>query len=347
MQFLWSPALWLLALVPLLGAVYVWLQRRRRKYALRYASLALVRPALGRRARWRRYIPPALFFVALALMLVALARPVALIRTPRQEGIVILALDSSLSMRNEDMQPNRFQAAIRAARSFVEKRAAGAQVGIVAFAGNAAIVQMPTDDEEDLNAALNQLFLQRGTAIGSGILTSMEAIAVAQQGKPAATHSSGEPLPSPTLAPVPPGAVIPAIVILLTDGNNRNGPDPLEAAQAAQASGVRVYTVGIGSRNPVNVPNPFGNRGNSGQGFGGGGFRAGLDEETLRAIADTTGGEYYYAANETELEKIYSNMGLNIVLKLEKSELTAYVSAVAAVMLFAAIGLSLWWGTFH
>jgi len=346
MPFLWSPALWLLALVPLIVAAYVWLQTRRRKYALRYASIALVRPALDNRARWRRYIPPALFFLALALMLVALARPVALIRTPRQEGIVILALDSSLSMRNEDMQPNRFQAAIRAAHSFVEKRAAGAQVGIVAFAGNAAIAQLPTDDEEDLHAALNQLFLQRGTAIGSGILTSMEAIALAQQGKPTAPNSSGEPLASPTLAPVPPGTVIPAIVILLTDGNNRNGPDPLEAAQTAQASGVRVYTVGIGSRNPVNAPNPFGG-GNSGRSFGGGGFRAELDEATLRAIADTTGGEYYYAANETELEKIYGNMGLNIVLKLEKAELTAYVSAAAALVLFAAIGLSLWWGTFH
>ncbi|MBI4675737.1 MAG: VWA domain-containing protein [Chloroflexi bacterium] len=248
MQFLWSPVLWLLALVPLFGAVYVWFQTRRRKYALRYASLALVRPAVDPRARWRRYLPPALFFLALALMLVALARPVALIRTPCQEGIVILALDSSLSMRNQDMQPNRFEAALRAGHTFIEKRAPGAQVGIVAFAGNAAILQLPTDDEEDLHAALNRLFLQRGAAIGSGILTSLEAIALAQQGKPAASNSSTEPLPSPTLAPVPPGTVIPAIVILLTDGQNRNGPDPIESAQTALASGVCASTRSASAR---------------------------------------------------------------------------------------------------
>jgi Ca-activated chloride channel homolog len=349
MQFLWSPALWLLALVPLLGAVYIWFQTRRRKYALRYASLALVRPAVDSRARWKRYIPPALFLIAIALMFIAFARPVALVRTPKQEGIVILALDSSLSMRAEDMQPNRFEAARTAARSFIEKRAAGAQVGLVTFAGNAAILQLPTDDAEDLNSALNQLSLQRGTAIGSGILTSMDAIALATQPKPAAQNSTTEPSPVPTLAPMPQGSYIPAIVILLTDGQNRNGPDPIESAQTAAQSGVRVYTVGIGSRDPVNVPNPFGNNnGNFGRGFGGGGnFRAELDEDTLKAIADATGGEYFYAADSTELEKIYSNLGLNLVLKLEKVELTAYVSAIAALMLCLALGLSMWWGTWN
>jgi Ca-activated chloride channel family protein len=346
MQFLWSYALWLLALVPLVGAVYVWFQMRRRKYALRYASLALVRPALDTRTRWRRYLPPALFLLALAVMLIALARPVALVRTPRQEGIVILALDSSISMRAEDMQPSRFEAARQAARTFIEKRAPGAQIGIVTFAGTAAILQLPTDNEEDLKAAVNRLFLQRGTAIGSGILTSLEAIAIAMQGKPLAADASGAPLPEPTLAPVPPGTLLPAIVILLTDGQNRNGPDPIEAAQVAAQSGVRVYTVGVGSRNPVNVPNPFGNRGNFGRGFGGG-FRSELDEQTLRAIAETTGGEYFYAADSSELDQVYSNLGLNLVFKEEKMELTAYFSAVAAFLLLAALGLAIWWGTFQ
>lgn len=346
MQFLWSPALWLLAIVPLVGLLYLWFQTRRRKYALRYASLSLVRPVLDRRMRWKRYIPPALFLLALAVMIIALARPAALVRTPRQEGIVILALDSSLSMRAEDMLPNRFEAARSAARAFIEKRAAGAQVGMVAFAGNAAIVQMPTDDPEDLNAALNQLFLQRGTAIGSGILISLDAIALATQGKPAATNTT-TPAPQPTLAPVPGGTYIPAIVILLTDGQNRNGPDPLEAAQTAAESGVRVFTIGIGSRDPVNVPNPFGNNNRGFGGIGGGGFRAELDEDTLRAIADKTGGEYFYAADAGELEKIYTNLGLNVVLKLEKMELTVYVSALAALLLLGAVGLSLWWGSWN
>src|SRR5581483_5932023 len=184
--------------------------------------------------------------------------------------------------------------------------------GIVTFAANAAIVQMPTDDPEALNSAIDTLFLQRGTAVGSGILTSMDAIALATRGVPAAKSidPSATPEPVPTLPPVPEGTVIPAIVILLTDGQNRNGPDPIEAAQTAAQGGVR----------------------------------AELDEETLRAIADTTGGKYYYAANETELEKIYANMGLNIVLKLEKVELTAWFTAVAALLLFTAVVLSMIWG---
>jgi Ca-activated chloride channel family protein len=350
MQFLWSPLLWSVAVVPLLVALYVWLQTRRRKYAVRYASLALVKPALDSRRRWRRYIPPALFFLALASMLVALARPVALVRTPKQEGVVMLALDSSLSMRAEDLKPNRFEAARTAARNFIEKRVSGAEVGIVTFAANAAIVQMPTSNLNELNSAINTLFLQRGTAIGSGILSSLDAIALSDPDAPSSTaagqgspnNSSASPEPVPTLPPVPPGTYIPAIIVLLTDGQNRNGPDPIEAAQTAAERGVRVYTVGVGTTEGGTIGG-FG----GGATFGNNGSRQELDEETLRAIADETGGEYFYAPNETELEKIYGNLGLNLVLKLEKVELTAYVTALAAFLLFAAVGLSLWWSTFN
>lgn len=343
MQFLWSPLLWLVALVPLLSAWYVWLQTRRRKYAVRYASISLVKPAMASRARWRRHIPPALFFLALTLMLIALARPYALVRTPKQEGIIILALDSSMSMRAEDMKPNRFEAARAAARTFIEKRANGAEIGLVAFAGNAAIVQMPTTKQGELNAAINQLFLQRGTAIGEGIFTSLDAIALADRDGPAPNiNSAQESERVPLLKPVSPGTLIPAIIILLTDGQNRNGMNPLEAAQLAAERGVRVYTVGVGTTEGVTLGGSFG----GGATFGNGGFRAELDEVTLRAIAEETGGEYFYAANETELEKIYSNLGLNLVLKLEKIELTAYVTALAALLLFGAVMLGMVWSTF-
>lgn len=341
MQFLWSPVLWLLALLPLLIVAYVWLQTRRNKYALRYASLSLVKPALDTRAKWRRYLPPALFFLALAVMLVALARPVALVRTPKQAGVIILALDSSLSMRAEDMQPNRFEAARTAARSFIEKRGEGAEIGIVAFAGNAAIVQMPTTNQRELYAAINTLFLQRGTAIGEGILASLDAIALSDQDLGASISSTPAPQAAPTLAPVPPGTYIPAIVILLTDGQNRNGIDPLKAAQMASERGVRVYTVGIGSREGGVIPGGFG-------GFGGGrSFRQELDEDTLRAIADETDGEYLYAANAAELEKVYNNLGLDIVLRLEKTELTAWFTAAAALLLCSAVALSLVWNSLN
>lgn len=367
MQFLWSPFLWSLLLVPALVGLYAWLLRRRGKYALRYPSLSLVRPALDRRARWRRYIPPALFFIALALMLFALARPVAVIRTPRQEGIIILALDSSISMRANDMDPTRFEAARRAAHAFIDKRAPGTAIGIVTFAGNAVILQLPTTKDADLHAALNRLTLQRGTAIGSGILTSLDAIAISFQGEPAATGSLGAaptaspgapstPEPVPTLPPVPPGTNIPAIIVLLTDGQNRNGPDPVESAQTAFERGVRVYTVGIGSRDGGTIPGGLGGAPNSGalgQGNGrvfggannnpGGFFVRELDEDTLRAIADATGGEYFYAPTTDELTRVYSNLGLNLVLRVEKSELTAYISAVAAFLLVIALALSWLW----
>jgi Ca-activated chloride channel family protein len=349
MQFLWSPVLWLLVLVPLLIALYVWLQTRRNKYAVRYASLSLIKPSVPASARWRRYLPPALFFLALTVMFIALARPVALVRTPRQEGSIILALDSSLSMRAEDMNPNRFEAARTAARSFIEKRGAGAQIGLVAFAGSAAIVQLPTSDAGDLNFAINRLSMGRGTAIGEGILTSMDAIAMADMDEPAPNIiSSIDSEREVLLQPVPPGTIIPHIVVLLTDGQNRNGIDPLEASAMAAERGVRVYTVGIGSREGGFMPNGFGGGGYGyGGGFGGGGRRQELDEETLKTIADETGGEYFYAANETELEKIYSNLGLNLVLKLEKLELTAWFTATAAVLLFAAFGLSMWWSSLN
>lgn len=344
MQFLWSPVLWLLPLVLLFVAFYAWLQTRRRKYALRYASLALVKPAMTSDARWRRYIPPALFFLALAWMIVALARPVYLVRTPRQEGTVILALDSSLSMRADDLKPSRFEAARAAARTFVEKRALGAQVGIVTFAGNAAIVQLPTENNRELNAAINTLFLQRGTAIGEGIVTSLDAIALAGRDGPAPQVTpSLDSEDLPLLQPVAPGTIIPAIIILLTDGQNRNGRDPIQAAQLAAERGVRVFTVGIGTEAGANIRPGFG----GGATFGGNGFRAELDEETLRAIAEETGGEYFYAANATELDKIYNNLGLNLVFKLEKMELTVWLTALASLCLLGSLLLSLVWNPFH
>lgn len=346
MQFLWSPLLWSLALIPLLLAVFVWLQRRRQKYAVRYASLSLVKASVTSSARWRRYIPPALFFIALTIMLIALARPVALVRTPRQEGTIILALDSSLSMRAEDMQPNRFEAARTAAKAFIEKRGPGAQIGLVAFAGSAAILQLPTGDPEDLEFAINRLYMGRGTAIGEGILASMDAIALSDRDGPAPNvDSSLQAERELLLEPVPPGTIIPHIIVLLTDGQNRNGIDPEEATRLAVERGVRVYTVGIGSRDGGFMPDPgFG--GGFG-GFGGGGRRQELDEDTLRMIADQTGGEYFYARDSAELEKIYSNLGVNLVLKLEKVELTAWFTAAAAIFLLGAVGLSIWWGSLN
>ena len=178
MQFTWAPALALLLTVPLLAVVYWLAQRRRNRYVLRYASLSLVRDAVGPGPGWKRHVPPALFLASLALMLVAVARPVAVITLPNEEGIVILAIDVSGSMQADDLKPNRMEAAKEAAKQFVEKQRANdkVRVGVVAFSDAALIVQPPTTDRDATIAAIGRLRPQRGTAIGRGILSALDAL---------------------------------------------------------------------------------------------------------------------------------------------------------------------------
>lgn len=331
MQFQWAFLLPLLILVPLLLAAYVWVQRRRRRFALRYASLALVKPALRGSMGMRRHLPPALFLAASTLMLVAIARPVAFVRAPSQEGTIILAMDTSGSMRADDVPPSRFEAMRSAARTFIDRRDSGTQIGIVAFAGNTALVQPPTNDKDLLNRAIDRMTMQRGTAIGDAIIASLDTIAGMEDDTP-----GGAPTPdlSAPPTPVPEGTFIPAIIVLLSDGQSNRGELPLDAAQIAAARGVRVYTVGLGTTRGTVLRNQF-NRG--------GGFRTELDEETLRGIADATHAEYFFAASAGDLERIYDNLSLQLTLKLERIELTASVTAGAALLLLFAVGLSLWW----
>ena len=199
----------LLLLIPVLILVYILLQRRRQKYALRYASLSLVKEAMGRGPGWRRHIPAAFFLIALTFMIIALARPEATTLVPSAEGVVILALDVSGSMTAEDLTPNRLEAAKVAARAFVDKQPETLQVSIVSFSDNAFVVQPPTDDKEALVAAINRLNWQRGTAIGRGLVASLEAISekLGQPGEininpqdPSGSSGSGSG-PAPTLRP--------------------------------------------------------------------------------------------------------------------------------------------------
>src|SRR3954466_9047168 len=176
MTFLWPAALWFLAGVPLLSALYVWLMRRKRKSALRYSNLAMVKAALGEGHKLRRHLPPALFLLALAAMLFALARPAAVITLPSQHETVVLAIDVSGSMRADDVKPTRLPAAQAAARAFIKDTPSSTRIGLVTFAGSAALVQPPTHNHEDVLAAIDQLQLQNATAIGSGILTSLKAL---------------------------------------------------------------------------------------------------------------------------------------------------------------------------
>ncbi len=328
MSFLWTPALGLLVLVPLLVLAYIWMQRRRQRYAVRFASLSLVKEALGRGPGIRRHIPPALFLLSVTILIIAFARPTMVVTLPGQEGTVILTIDTSGSMAADDLKPNRMEAAKAAARAFVARQPSSVQIGVVSFSDNAFTVQAPTTNQDAVLAAINRLGPQRGTAIGRGILTSLNAISEGN-GEAQANPNSATPLPTPT--PMPKGVYAPAIVVLLTDGENNEFPDPLESAQSAADRGVRIYTVGVGSAQGTILR------------IGGRSIRTRLDEETLKQIAQITGGSYYNAANEEELRKIYENLDTRLVLKTEKTEITALFTGAGILVFLFAGTLSLLW----
>jgi Ca-activated chloride channel family protein len=331
MSFLWIRMLWLLLLVPVLVVIYILLQRRRQKYAVRYASLSLVKDALGRGPGLRRHIPPILFLFGLAIMIVALARPATTVVLPSQQGTVILALDISGSMRAEDLQPNRLGAAKAAARAFVEKQPKNVRIGIVAFSTTSALVQAPTKDRDQVMAAITRLATQRGTAVGNGILSSLRAIF--EESSPDLSSSLFDSFEESESMPpsVEPGSYSNAVIVLLSDGQSNRGPDPLEMADRAANLGVRIYTVGLGSPEGV-IMN-----------FWGRSIRVRLDEEALKGIARKTDGSYFKADNETDLRTIYETLSTKFVSQREQTEITAFFTAAAALIMFAGVLLSLIW----
>ena len=334
MNFLWPGNLFLVLVVPALLAAYIWAQRRRQKYALRYASLSLVREALGNGPGRKRHIPPALFLVALFFMALGTARPETTVIVPVQEGTVILALDVSGSMLAEDLRPNRMEAAKEAAKAFVARQGVDVKLGVVAFSGDAQSVQTPTKDHELVIAAINRLRPQRATAIGRGMLASLDAIFEdAEEVAPsviAMKRLSGEPT-GPTPPPVPMGADRTATIVLLSDGQNNQFPAPQQVIEDAANRGIRVYTVGVGSADGTVVR------------IQGRSVRTRLDEATLKQIAELTGGQYYNASNEKDLRAVYENLSTTLVFREQKTEITAILTALAAIFSMVAAGLSLFW----
>jgi len=280
MKFLWPGFLTLLGLIPILISVYIWMLRRRH-FAVRYSSLALIRQAKPGSSRLRRHLPFVLFLLGLGGLVVALSRPVVIVGLPTNQSTILLAIDVSGSMRSNDIPPSRLQAAEDAAFSFVQSQKPSTRIRLVAFSGYAELIQSPTTDQEALQTAIESLTVGRRTAIGSGILKSLDAIAEFDKSVAPSTNSDN---PGVQVLPVPPGDYAPDIIILLTDGVSNAGPAPLDAAQQAVDRGVRVYTIGFGTANgsvPYNGPNGGPGFG-SGGGFGGGGFRTGIDETTLK-----------------------------------------------------------------
>src|SRR3990172_8294016 len=347
MALLWPGFLLLLGLMPLIVAAYIWMLRRRRRFAVRYSSLALVREALVHQSRLRRHLPFGLFVFALASLVIALGRPVAIVSVPTGQTTIILAMDVSRSMCSTDIQPNRLEAAKAAALSFIQSQKPGTQIGVIAFDGFAELIQPPTTDQEVLQDVVESLTTGRRTAIGSGILKALDAMA--EIDKSVAPSVSG-PASGVAPTPVPRGAYAPGIIVVLTDGVSNAGPLPVDAAQQAADRGVRVYTIGFGTENetiPFGGPqcrggDPFGGGGQFGGG-GGGRFRRGIDEATLKQVADMTGGEYYAATSAGELHDVFRNLPTCLITKHETTEISVVFTALGALLAALAIGLSLIW----
>ncbi len=351
MSLLWPGFLYLLVLIPLALAVYIWFLRRRRRFAVRYSSLSLVRGAAAKQSWLRRHFPFMLFLLALTSLAFALTRPQATVVVPSNKATVILAVDVSLSMCSTDIPPNRLEVAKESALSFIHDNASGRQVGIVAFAGFAELIQPPTTNLNLLENAINYLSPGRRTAIGSAILRSLDAIsAVDDRVAPTKLDSSS----SPTKPLQAPKEYSPHIIVLLTDGASNAGPLPTEAAQQAAERGVRVYTIGFGTTNtsaPMNCGDgdplaglTFGGNGAfGGGGFGGGGFHRDIDEGTLREVADMTGGKYYSAESAGQLRDIFKKLPTYVIATRETTEISVFFTAIAALLGIAALILAFLW----
>jgi len=344
--FLWLQLLWLLLALPLLVLLYVWLLRRRKRTALRYANLSIVREALGKGPGWRRHVPPVLMLLSLAAMLLAAARPMASITLPSTQQTIILAMDVSGSMRAEDVQPNRLVASQNAAKAFLAELPRHVKVGIVAFAGSAQVVQPVTLSREDLVTAIDKFQLQRATAIGSAIVVSLSELfpdqrisltdmTYSRNTDPFAPRGRSLDQPRNTeekaFQPVEPGSYGSAAIILLTDGQRTTGVDTAEAAKMAADRGVRVYTVGVGTVEGEVI------------GFEGWSMRVRLDEETLKDVARTTRAEYFYAGTAENLKQIYQSLSSRLTVEKKETEVSGLLALVAASLAIVAAALSLAW----
>lgn len=346
MSFAWPGALAALLVLPLLLGVAWWARRRRRRAAVRVTSVALVRAALPGRTLWRRRIPTALLLLGLAVLAVGAARPQASVAVPTSETTIVLALDVSGSMCSTDVEPNRLAAAQAAAAEFIEAQPSGARIGLVTFAGVAGLAVPPTEDTEELLAALETLTTSRGTAIGQAILTSIDAIADLDPSVP----PTGAPVTGDTDGDAG-GDYAAATIVVLTDGANTQGVEPATAAAEAAARRLRVYTIGFGSTTPAPLVCSSAQAGDFGQGPGGGFGRGGgggrnpqiADEGSLEQVAEATGGQFYQAENASELQKALGDLPSAITLTHEDRDLASWFSALGGLLIGSAVGLSLWW----
>jgi Ca-activated chloride channel family protein len=345
MTFAWPWALAALLAIPLVLGIAWWTRRRRRRAAVRVTSGALVRAALPGRTLWRRRIPSGLLVLGIAVLGIGAARPQASVTVTSNSTTILLALDVSGSMCSTDVAPNRLDAAEKAAAAFIKAQPAHSRIGLVTFAGVAGLLVPPTNDTGKLLAALQGLTTSRGTAIGQGILTAIDAIA------------DVDPSVAPTGVDVDPrgrSGYAADVIVVLTDGANTQGVDPQTAATQAAARGLRTFTIGFGTTTPAPLvcdrsqTGDFpGSGGFGGGGFGGGGFRDRnplvIDEGALQQVAATTGGRYYRAQNADQLQDALKDLPSHITVTHNHADIADWFAGIGGLLVAAAIGLSLWW----
>lgn len=324
MSFIWPRLLSLLLVAPLSVGLYLRLLRKRQQAAANLGPLGLVQNSSGARLGKGRHIPPLFFLSGLTLLFFSLARPEMLVSLPRVEGTVILAFDVSNSMRADDLEPSRIEAGKVAASTFVENQPSTILIGVVAFSNGGIVVQPPTYDQSAVLATIDRLSPQGATSLAQGIFSSLNAIA-------------GEPIPIDPAAledGAPPpeiGAYPSAVILLLSDGENTESPDPLEIAQLAAEAGVRIYTVGIGSPEGAILP------------IEGYNVLTQLNETALQEIASLTNGSYYRAGDAETLREIYEDVDLQLTIRGEKMEVTAIFAGISLLLFVIGGALSLFW----
>jgi Ca-activated chloride channel homolog len=301
--FKWPWALWALLVIPGLLALYGVLQWRRRRAARRFASPALYPAIAPHRPGWRRHVPVALYVVALSSLLLALGRPQAAATVPRERATVMLVLDTSNSMRFGDVSPSRLEAAVTAAKRFLTELPDRYPAGAVAFNNQATVLNRPTTDRAALSTAFVGLRTRAETAIGDGLFRGLQLVA----------HPSA-------------GRAAPAVLLLISDGRNTIGVDPLAVAARARSLGVTVYAIGVGD--PTGGAHP-------------------ADWANLRAIAQTAGGRFFAAPDAASLRAVYSDLGSRVSQVTEQREVTAsFVAAGIAVLVVGGIASAMWFGRF-
>ncbi|QYY28476.1 MULTISPECIES: VWA domain-containing protein [Cupriavidus] len=342
-SFLWPDMLWLLGLLFVLTAGYVWFDARRRRTTVSHPALKSIGFAMTGGTGWRRHVPAVLALLALVALIFAIARPQAVMTLPSRIKTVILVIDLSGSMRAQDVRPSRIRAAQQAARVLLDAQPAGVSVGVVAMAGTAALAQAPSHSKDDVATAIEGLKPQGGTALGNGLLIALTTLLpqttndaerlmnggdVAQPGKP----GKAAPGELDNGEPVRPGSYASGAIVLFSDGESNSGPGAVQAAQLAATYGVRVYTVGVGTTEGVVL---------SADGWS---ARVRLDEKVLKQVADTTGAEYFRLEDTAALKKVYRALNTRLAFdKRDQVEVTAFFAAIGALLAACAGLLSLWW----